>query len=80
MATVSITSDLEPYLASLRMYLEDSPLASESETELKGITPHMARQPFRNSQPERTCAGGGKNNRVGVKKLATKEDSAFRLG
>ena len=43
MATVSITSDLEPYLASLRMYLANdsrrSPEKDSKDDETAGSTP-----------------------------------------
>ncbi|RJE26367.1 hypothetical protein PHISCL_01340 [Aspergillus sclerotialis] len=63
MATVSITSDLEPYLASLRMYLANDSRPS----------------PEKDSKDDETCAGSTPVGDGAQKKRTKKNDDGKQL-
>ncbi|GES63101.1 hypothetical protein BO94DRAFT_533944 [Aspergillus terreus] len=67
MATVSITSDLEPYLASLRTYLAQN--ATRPEDEIKDPAPNAVqnRPGLSSLQKEIRLSNGDKNGRVSVR-------------
>ncbi|RAH42879.1 uncharacterized protein BO95DRAFT_466481 [Aspergillus brunneoviolaceus CBS 621.78] len=75
MATVAMTSDLEPYLASLRSYLTQSRPPHQAEADSEDSATETPRLPERRTvQREQASSKGGRDNSRAGPRRSTVED------